>query len=245
MSPSDGPSPADRPAPAALGGRERALLTEAVREAARAAILPRFRALDPSEISTKSGPADLVTLADTEAEALIQARVAAGWPEATVIGEESVAADRALRAVMGTADPCVVVDPVDGTWNFAKGLAVFGVLVAVLRAGKPVWGLLYDPVMDDWIEAAPGEPTRFVAARGARPLRGSAEARAGRLTGYMPLGLSKLATVWSAAWPDYALPGTSEATGYVLAAIVGVAITAGLLVLLGRLLTRSSPPGPA
>jgi cobalt/nickel transport system permease protein len=63
--------------------------------------------------------------------------------------------------------------------------------------------------------------------------------------GYMPLGLSRLATVWSAAWPDYALPGTSEATGYILAAIVGVSITAGLLVLLGRLLARSSPPGPA
>jgi fructose-1,6-bisphosphatase/inositol monophosphatase family enzyme len=190
MSPSDGPAPADPPRPTALPPRERRLLIDAVREAARAAIMPRFRALDPADISTKSGPADLVTLADTEAEALIKARVGAGWPEATVLGEETVAADRALRAVMGTADPCVVIDPVDGTWNFAKGLAVFGVLMAVLRAGRPVWGLLYDPVMDDWIEAAPGEPTRFFApGREPRPLRASAEARAGRLTGYMPLGL--------------------------------------------------------
>jgi fructose-1,6-bisphosphatase/inositol monophosphatase family enzyme len=169
---------------------QRALLLGVVRDAAREAILPRFRALDPSEIATKSGPADLVTLADTEAEAIVRERVAAAWPEATVLGEESVAADRSLRAIMGTADPCVIVDPVDGTWNFAKGLSVFGVLLAVLRAGRPVWGLLYDPVMDDWIEAAAGEPARFVSADGrVRELRTSTEARPDRLTGYMPLGL--------------------------------------------------------
>lgn len=71
--------------------------------------------------------------------------------------------------------------------------------------------------------------------------------------GYVPLGLSKLAAVWSAAWPDYALSGWEAgwgpSAGYVLAAIVGVALAAGLLVLLGRVLARSpgpaSPPGPA
>ncbi|NAZ35743.1 inositol monophosphatase [Rubellimicrobium sp. CFH 75288] len=173
-----------------LSAERRALLLSAVREAAAQAILPRFRALEPSHIATKSGPADLVTLADTEAEALIQQRVGASWPAAVVLGEESVAASPDLREIMGTADPCVVVDPVDGTWNFAKGLAVFGVLLAVLRQGRPVWGLLYDPVMDDWIEALPGQQTRFVSARGvSQPLATSSEIRPGRLTGYMPLGL--------------------------------------------------------
>nr|WP_245218772.1 inositol monophosphatase [Rubellimicrobium aerolatum] len=162
----------------------------AARDAARERIMPRFRALAPSDISTKSGPADLVTLADTEAEAQIAAAVRAAWPEATVLGEESVAADPSLRTAMGTADPCVVIDPVDGTWNFAKGLAVFGVLLAVLRRGVPVWGLLYDPVMDDWIEAVPGAPARFETASGrVTDLRASAESRIDRLTGYMPLGL--------------------------------------------------------
>jgi len=176
--------------PAGLSASQRDLLLGAVRAAARARIMPRFRALDASEISTKSGPQDLVTLADTEAEADIAGAVRAGWPEAVALGEEAVAADGALRAVMGTADPCVVIDPVDGTWNFAKGLAIFGVLVAVLRAGRPIWGLLYDPVMDDWIEAAPGQPTRFETAAGAtRTLSASPEARDGHITGYVTLGL--------------------------------------------------------
>ena len=181
------------PAPiptAAITPAQRDLLLVAVREAARTRIMPRFRALSPSDISTKSGPADLVTLADTEAEAQITAAVRAAWPEAEVLGEESVAADASGRARMGEAELAVVIDPVDGTWNFAKGLAVFGVLLAVLRRGTPVWGLLYDPVMDDWIEAAPGLPTAFITATGkARPLSTSSEARSDRLTGYMPLGL--------------------------------------------------------
>ena len=152
--------------------------------------MPRFRALEASDISTKSGPADLVTLADTEAEAQITAAIREAWPEATVSGEEAVAADPSARAAMGTADPCVIIDPVDGTWNFAKGLSVFGVLLAVLRRGEPVWGLLHDPVMDDWIEAVPGEGARFVTAQGvSRPLAASAETRPERFSGYMPLGL--------------------------------------------------------
>ena len=169
---------------------QRRLLIDTVREAARLRIMPRFRALEAADIATKSGPADLVTLADTEAEAEITAAVRAAWPEAEVLGEESVAADASGRGRMAAAETCVVIDPVDGTWNFAKGLAVFGVLLAVLRRGVPVWGLLYDPVMDDWIEAAPGAPALFVTARGLeRPLATSGESRPGHLTGYMPLGL--------------------------------------------------------
>jgi fructose-1,6-bisphosphatase/inositol monophosphatase family enzyme len=169
---------------------QRDLLLAAVRQAARERIMPRFRALEAGHVTTKSGPADLVTLADTEAEAQITAAVRAAWPEAVVLGEEAVAADPSLRAAMGTAELCVIVDPVDGTWNFAKGLAVFGVLLAVLRRGEPVWGLLHDPVMDDWIVAAPGQPAGFVTGAGfARPLATSAEARIEHMNGYMPLGL--------------------------------------------------------
>jgi fructose-1,6-bisphosphatase/inositol monophosphatase family enzyme len=169
---------------------QRDLLLSVVREAARTRIMPRFRSLSPADISTKSGPADLVTLADTEAEAQIAAAVREAWPDAEVLGEESVAAEPGLRARMGEAEVAVVIDPVDGTWNFAKGLAVFGVLLAVLRRGEPVWGLLYDPVMDDWIEAAPGAPATFATAAGTtRPLSTSRESDALALTGYLPLGL--------------------------------------------------------
>jgi fructose-1,6-bisphosphatase/inositol monophosphatase family enzyme len=165
------------------------VLHRAVREAARLAILPRFRKLVEGEVSQKTGPADLVTIADTEAEMLICASLARDWPEAVVLGEEGVAKDPALRAEMGTADPVVIVDPVDGTWNFAHGLAVFGVLMAVARAGRPVWGMLYDPVFDDWIEAAEAEPTRMVTPSSTRLLRTAAAKPLAELVGYIPSGL--------------------------------------------------------
>ena len=161
----------------------------AVRRAAQDYILPRFRNLADHEVGTKSGPADLVTLADTEAEAQIAADLARDWPEARVLGEEGVAADGALRAQMAAAEWAVVVDPVDGTWNFAKGLSVFGVIVAVLERGWPVWQMLYDPVMDDWIAAREGGAAEMVTAAGRRSLRTAPQARAGRMNGYVTLGL--------------------------------------------------------
>ncbi|MBW7922687.1 MAG: inositol monophosphatase [Rubellimicrobium sp.] len=164
-------------------------LVSAVRVAARERILPRFRALAPGDVHTKSGPADLVTRADTEAEAQITAAIRAVWPEAEVLGEEAVAADHALRARMGAAEWAVVIDPVDGTWNFAKGLPLFGSMVSVLHHGQPVWGMLYDPVSDDWIEAGDGAATVFARASDRHPVRTSDEARAPRLNGYVPLGL--------------------------------------------------------
>lgn len=181
-------------------------LIQAVRQAAKAVILPRFRQLAASEILEKTGPNDLVTVADTEAEALITRLLAADWPEARVLGEEGVAKDAGLRALMATADPAVIVDPVDGTWNFAHGLAVFGVLLAVARAGRPAWGMLYDPLCDDWIEAAEGAPTRMVTPEASRPVRTAAAKPGAALAGYVPLGLFE-----AAGKRDLALAGLAHA----------------------------------
>jgi len=136
-------------------------LIEAVREAAREVILPRFRNLDTAEIATKSGPDDLVTVADKEAEARITEAARACLPGALVIGEEAVSENEPLLATLGTAECAVVIDPVDGTWNFARGLTTFGVILAVTVRGETVFGLLYDPVCDDWIVAERGAGTRF------------------------------------------------------------------------------------
>ncbi len=165
------------------------VLVAAVRRAAQTCILPRFRNLGAGDVATKSGPSDLVTLADTEAEAQIAADLARDWPEARVLGEEGVAADKTLRGEMAVAEWAVIVDPVDGTWNFAKGLSVFGMILAVLHRGVPVWGMLYDPVMDDWIAAGADGAAEMVGARGRTVLTSSAETRAGRMTGYVTLGL--------------------------------------------------------
>jgi fructose-1,6-bisphosphatase/inositol monophosphatase family enzyme len=163
-------------------------LVAIVREVARAEIVARFRALAPTDISTKSGPGDLVTVADRAAEAAMTAAIRALMPEATVVGEEAISADPALRDVIATADPCVIIDPVDGTWNFAKGLALFGVLVAVTRRGRPVWGMLYDPLLDDWI-IADADGTRMVQGDRVTVLRSSIQTRTERMVGFVPVGL--------------------------------------------------------
>lgn len=126
-------------------------------EAADTEILPRFKRLDASDISEKSGPQDLVTIADQSAERLIKARIAALWPDARFIGEESAAEDETIVAGLADAPRAVVVDPVDGTFNFANGLPLFGVMLAVIEKGETVAGLIYDPISRDLAFAIRGQ----------------------------------------------------------------------------------------
>ena len=168
------------------------VILQAVRAAGRAAVLPRFRALAVGEVSQKTDFADLVTVADTEAEALIGAALAQTWPEARVIGEEAVAADPGLRAVMAGLGWQVIVDPVDGTWNFAKGLATFGMIAAAVLDGVAKYGLLYDPLLDDWVEVTAGGAARFVQADGrSQVLWVSQVSDPAQMCGFIPVGLFK------------------------------------------------------
>ncbi|RYE75294.1 MAG: inositol monophosphatase, partial [Hyphomicrobiales bacterium] len=124
-----------------------------LRDAAKAEILPRFRRLDASMVRQKTEAIDLVTEADESAERMIKALVAELAPEALFVGEESVAADPSLLDRMNDADLAVVVDPVDGTANFAAGLPLFAVMASVVSKGETVAGIIYDPMGDDWFVA--------------------------------------------------------------------------------------------
>ena len=108
-------------------------LARLLQDAARAEILPRFRNLGEGDIRSKSEASDLVTEADEAGERMIRAGVAVLAPDALFVGEESVAADPALLARLAGAERAVVVDPVDGTFNFASGIGAFGVMAAVVE----------------------------------------------------------------------------------------------------------------
>lgn len=82
--------------------------------------------------ATKSAVADIVTLADREVEALIRARLAEARPEDGFLGEES-------GAERGTSDVTWVVDPIDGTVNYAYGIPHYAVSIAAVF-GEPVPG---------------------------------------------------------------------------------------------------------
>ncbi|HPQ96954.1 MAG TPA: inositol monophosphatase family protein [Thiolinea sp.] len=145
-------------------------LIELVRETSRREILPRFRRLSDTAVKAKLSQQDLVTEADLASEAAISAGVRRILPQAAMIGEEAVAVDPALLEQIATADMAVILDPVDGTWNYAKGLSLFGMILAVTVRGETVFGLLYDPVVDDWVLARKGGGSWFCQP-GAEPRR--------------------------------------------------------------------------
>lgn len=174
------------PVSSPLTRAQKAALINLVRRAARAEIMPRFRNLASSDITTKSGPEDLVTEADHAAEAMLSRGLQQMFPHALVVGEEAASADPALRGKIAEADLAFILDPVDGTWNFVNGLAMFGVIISVTRFGKPVYGLLYDPVMDDFISAEEDGPAEMTRATGrARPISTSRGGNVNTLSGYM------------------------------------------------------------
>ncbi|MFZ9096289.1 MAG: inositol monophosphatase family protein [bacterium] len=143
-------------------------IIEVVRLAGSKEILPVFRNLLPEQISKKSkqNPRDLVTIADHAAEKFIQTEISKILPKANLVGEESVAENPKLLDLIGTSDVCVIIDPIDGTGNFATGLAVFGTMVAVVIRNETIFGLLYDPIVDDWIFSKHGEGSWFVNSNG-------------------------------------------------------------------------------
>ena len=126
---------------------------EILADAARREIMPRFRRLAPGQIRRKTSAIDLVTEADEAAEAAISAALVAAYPGAVVIGEESAHKDPALLDTIADAELAFIVDPVDGTRNFASNLPLFGVMAAVTVCGEVVAGVIYDPICRDWAYA--------------------------------------------------------------------------------------------
>jgi fructose-1,6-bisphosphatase/inositol monophosphatase family enzyme len=115
-----------------------------IQHAATRAIMPRYQQLTEGEIITKS-PGELVTVADREAEVLLFEGLTNLLPEAALVGEEACEADPALLDRLGDA-LCWIVDPIDGTHNFAQGQPPFGVMVALAEAGETIAGWIYDPL---------------------------------------------------------------------------------------------------
>lgn len=137
-----------------------------LRAAARAEILPRFRRLAQGEVRAKSGPLDLVTDADEAAERVITAGLLRLFPGAAIVGEEAAAADESVLDRLGGAELAFVVDPVDGTANFAAGTPLFGCMAAAVARGEVVAAWIHDPLGDDTAMALRGEGAWIADAEG-------------------------------------------------------------------------------
>jgi len=116
-----------------------------IREVAEAEVVPRFRALRAGEIREKS-PGQLVTAADVASEAALTRRLRELLPGAAVLGEEAAADDPSLFGLLDGDAPVWIIDPVDGTINFANGKPGFAVIVALASGGATRAGWILDPL---------------------------------------------------------------------------------------------------
>lgn len=115
-----------------------------MRDVAASVVMPRFRSLAPGEVAEKS-PGEVVTIADREAEARLYDGLAALGLGARILGEEAAGDDAGLLADAG-AGLVWLIDPLDGTANFAAGRAPFGMMVALVEDGEPLAGWILDPL---------------------------------------------------------------------------------------------------
>jgi fructose-1,6-bisphosphatase/inositol monophosphatase family enzyme len=132
-------------------------LATILRDAARKEVIPRFRALGMGDVRQKRSPIDVVTDADEQAERYICAELETAFPGALLIGEEAMSSDPRLLAKLPDADLAFVIDPVDGTLNFASDLPLFAVMAAALVRGEVVAAVIHDPNVDDTAMALRGE----------------------------------------------------------------------------------------
>ncbi|HMB75554.1 MAG TPA: inositol monophosphatase family protein, partial [Kiloniellaceae bacterium] len=120
-------------------------VTTIVEEIAQEEVLPRFRALADEDVQTKKG-GELVTTADHAAEEALTRRLKEVLPGSLVVGEEAVAADPEVMGRLELDEPVWLIDPVDGTGNFAGGKAAFAVMVALVVGGETKGAWIHDPV---------------------------------------------------------------------------------------------------
>ncbi|MFK7823075.1 MAG: inositol monophosphatase [Oligoflexales bacterium] len=107
-----------------------------------------FRSND-LEISTKSTDSDLVTKVDKNSEKMILEKINAKYSKSKIIAEES--------GESGVdSDYTWVIDPLDGTNNYASGLPIFAISIGLYKLGKPVIGVVYAPYLKEMYYASKG-----------------------------------------------------------------------------------------
>ena len=126
----------------------RTSLDEAVsalmRETAEKTLLKHYQKLSIGDVTDKAAD-DVVTIADTESEAMLAEGLAKILPNAVIVGEEAAHADPAIFERLSDK-LCWIIDPLDGTNNYAVGKPPFGILLALAERGETVAGWIYDPL---------------------------------------------------------------------------------------------------
>jgi fructose-1,6-bisphosphatase/inositol monophosphatase family enzyme len=148
-------------------------VAELMRETAAAELLPRFRNLSQEDIRQKR-PGDYVTVADVASEQRLASGLAKILPGVPVVGEEAVEGDAGLVDLIARpGETCWVVDPLDGTSNFAAGRDRFAMIVCLVHDRETIGGWILDVPNNRLAVALKGQGATLdgVAVRGKPPGR--------------------------------------------------------------------------
>ncbi len=146
--------------------------------AASDAVLPFFRTSLSVENKSRGGAGfDPVTAADRAGEQAMRALIRANFPEHGIVGEE-------FGNERTDAEYVWVLDPIDGTKSFISGMPAWGTLIALMREGEPVYGMMHQPFTRE----------HFTGDGGAASYRGPAGARALHVRPCVSLGEAVLMT---------------------------------------------------
>jgi len=140
---------ADEPGPPPDACEPPDLLDLAVQAAREAGAMLREKLGTPRDIGFKKGPSDLVTDGDKASEALIATRIRSQYPNHRILAEEGTTGAESSPYRW-------IIDPVDGTTNFAHGVPAFAVSIAVEREGVLLAGVVYNPASEEMYTAAVG-----------------------------------------------------------------------------------------
>lgn len=131
-------------------------VADLIRDVAAEEVLSRWRNLGAGDITEKTGPTDLVTVADRACEKALSARLIAAYPGTLVVGEEGVEADKTLLGRLNSSTPVWIMDPIDGTMAFSQGRPEFDVMLALVQGGELLAGWIYAPVTGDFFMGEKG-----------------------------------------------------------------------------------------
>ncbi|NQV43800.1 MAG: inositol monophosphatase [Rhodospirillales bacterium] len=131
-----------------------------LKETAAEDILPYYQRLSDSDVEEKS-PGDLVTVADQAAELRLAERLPGLLPGSIVVGEEMTYADESILDRLQGDAPVWVIDPLDGTGNFAAGERIFAIMVSLMHRGETCAGWIFDPLGDRMAVAEQGGGCRL------------------------------------------------------------------------------------
>ena len=161
-----------------------------IQETAEEIILPRFKALTTEQIKEKSGPGDLVTIADIEAEEKLSKAFKQLLIGSKVVGEETTSKKPETINLLGSESLVWVIDPIDGTKNFTKGNHLFCIMVCLVRFGTPVLAVIFDPLNNRYIAAEEGSGSWLhkTTSSSAEKLKVAGSVKLDQMSGFLSLG---------------------------------------------------------